>query len=468
MSDHDRATRRRYLQLTGTAATAGALAGLGGAADRVAAQQSGPTVTASDSRITLSNGRIAATIERSDLTSGGKELICSRVGTEPGEDLLGPVGSVYKSPISTTESPRADFGELLGFGVAERTADTVAYQTVVRYQVFEDSRDDPHPVEISYRVTLQGTDPFVLIDHRIQNVGQGSITIDQDRGDIHDGMQAHSHLQIRNPTSRGEYGYVLSNGRGSMFGNVRRWNPQGAAQWGTIYDADTALTVGYIDGSTSPKMWITTGNPTDGLDFLVGEVTLDPDQTVTYRTMLSLDVRSGDPRQQGGDTVSSATRRSDSTDQQFADPDALSSGTGGTPTSTRTVQTTVGRPGLETQAGSSGGDEPDDSDTDGGGIPVLNRFGDTGSSVGLGLAGLLAAVGGYAAYDRLSEDDESVASSDLTGDTGTAVPPGDVDDSEGAGSVDAESVEGDEETRPHDSADSEADEGTRSDEGEES
>jgi MYXO-CTERM domain-containing protein len=380
-------SRRTYVGALGTAAVAGTSAAkVERLVGTVTAQETGPSVDASDSRIGLSNDGLAVTVERSAFEDVSHETICSGIGTEPGENLTGTIFSMYKSPISGSKSPRPEMQELVGFGVAKRSDESVAYQTVARYDVFGDSRDDPHPIEVTYRVTLQKSDPFVLVDHRIKNVGETEIRLDQDSADIHDGMQAHSSVRIPSPSSRGDYGYYLSNGRSASFANVGQWNPQGSADWGTVYDADTAITVAYLSGRTDPKMWITAGNPTNRLDFLVGEVTLDVGEAASYRTAVAIQEATTNPAQQGSEVVSAITARSEETEQAFVDTDSL------------TVQRSDDE-GLEQQEGARADEEEND-------IPVLHRFADSNESLwpALGVLGALG-LGGYAVHRRRSTSD---------------------------------------------------------------
>lgn len=86
-----------------------------------------------------------------------------------------------------------------------------------------------------------------------------------------------------------------------------------------------------------------------------------------------------------------------------------------TPTETATATATLTSTATETPEQESlteqeGQDEglttQESEDDDSGGIPVLNRFGDSGSSISLILLGLLGGAGGYAAIDRLKSGDQ--------------------------------------------------------------
>jgi hypothetical protein len=382
-------SRRSYLDALGTTTVAGTSAAkMGRLVGTVTAQETGPSVAASDSRIELSNDDLAVVIERSAFEDVNHETICSGIGTEPGENLTGTIFSMYKSPISGTKSPRPEPRELMGFGIAERADAGVSYQTVARYDVFGDNRDDPQPIEVTYRVTLQESDPFVLVDHRIENVGDGAIRLDQDSADIHDGMQAHSSVRLPSPSSRSDYGYYLSNGRSAAFEDARKWNPQGSATWGTVYDAEKAVTVVYLSGRTEPKMWITAGSPTKRLDFLVGELTLDAGEAATYRTAVAVQEATSTPAQQGSEIASAITARSEETEQAFVDTESL------------TIQRSADE-NLDKQEGDASGEQENS-------IPVLHQFADSDQSL-WPVIGILGVGGGYVGYRKLASDGESDA-----------------------------------------------------------
>jgi hypothetical protein len=231
--------------------------------------------------IRLENGEIFVQMNGEALES--KNFVATS-GRE-NRDVTGSIQTNPQSPISSTESPSAEFRSLRSFEITQNTSEVGSYRIVRNYVVFGDDSSDEIPFRISKRVKLHSGDRIFLAELSYTNTGNRTVKLDQDTVDIHDGFMILINSNLSERTDRqGDYRFYLPGQGTSLFSNQSKFETFSGTNWATVFDAQDAVTYGLVDGHTSPKMWVAT----NGLDYELNEFHLDPGQSVSYTTFVGI------------------------------------------------------------------------------------------------------------------------------------------------------------------------------------
>lgn len=346
------------------------------------AQQAGGEVTVEntgDSQIRLSNGEVHVELREEHLEAN-LPTMASAAGPADGTDLTGPLDAVIKSPATSTTSPRPKFEQLEKFSIVRDEGDVAAYEVVRRHTVAGDSKSDQQPIEVGYVVTLFAGAPYFVTRHHIQNVSNTELKLDQDSGDIHDGIQLLHNIQLNGRSGASEYRFHVAGDGTHQFNSAGTWRPYPATDRVTVFDDTTAFTVGFLSGSSDPEMVITDQDPVDDLDYLVAEQTLAPGETRTYTTMQAVHGGGTSAPSTGGDLTARAKNEN---------------------------PTEAGRQPISQQSGEQTETKSDEAEQNDG-VSVFERFGDDELPLGMGVGALgVLGAGGYVGYRRYQEDSET-------------------------------------------------------------
>lgn len=307
-------TMRRHL-LKAPAAAVAASAFSSSSATGQRAQQ-GVTVSTSDLTgdgepdVHLENSELSLQLNSEDITNDSPSYASSVTRSSASTPQIDRLGANPKSPINATESPPVEFRQLKSLTVTKDTGQVGAFEIVREYTLDGDYRGDEQPIEITVEVTLYAGDPFVLIDYTLKSISEKSLRIDQDDVDIHDGTQVFSDLQLAGATgSRSDYKFHLNTHGTYRFDQQYLWKTYTGSGWGTIFDDTAGVTAGWLNGTTSPKMWITDGEPVQAIDYLVGEQTLAPGEQFTHELFVGVHDGGADASSIGAEIYDTATAR---------------------------------------------------------------------------------------------------------------------------------------------------------------
>jgi hypothetical protein len=162
--------------------------------------------------------------------------------------------------------------------------------------------DSPHPtyrkteafrlverkMRLDTRVTLPGDERFALAGIRLRNREQsnGPVLLDQDDGNVHDGLHLLNGIGLVGRGRDSSDYWVGFPGRGTTpYGDHDRWTTFRPSDWSVLFDRRRALLAGVTYADTTPKMWVLEDT---NLDMMVNEVTLRPGQSVRYVVVLGL------------------------------------------------------------------------------------------------------------------------------------------------------------------------------------
>lgn len=239
--------------------------------------------------VRLENGKLSFQLNSEDIANDSPTYASTVSPAGTNTPYIERLIAQPKSPINFTDSPAPEFRQLKSFTVTQDKRTVGSFKIIREYTVNGDSRGDEQPIEVTMEITMYAGDPFVIANYTVKNISGKRLRIDQDNADIHDGTQVFSHLHLAGRTgTEDDYRFHL-NGQGtSLFDRQSRWSTYNGAKWGTIFDDAAGATFGWLNGTTSPKMWITNGKPANVLDYLVGELTLAPGEQFTHELVIGV------------------------------------------------------------------------------------------------------------------------------------------------------------------------------------
>lgn len=254
--------------------------------------------------IKLSNGKVFVQMNGDHLES---RTGISAAGPVGGDDVTGRMGTNPKTPTGYTTSTTANYQSTVSFEVVANNGTAGAYKIVREYTL------DGVEMQIIWEVRLYAGDRFAVTEISYKNTDDTGLKLDQDRGDIHDGIQLFSGVALDGRSGNADdYKFHLVGEGTTAFTDTYRWSTYAGVKRGTVFDSTDAVTVGLLSGATSPKMWITTGSPSSRLDFMVNEVTLDPGETASYTAAVGIhDGGSEAPTTTASSILETATLRAD-------------------------------------------------------------------------------------------------------------------------------------------------------------
>lgn len=240
--------------------------------------------------VRLRNDRVFFELHRDDLAEQGSLQVSTRAGRGADRDLVGRISTAPKNPYTATESDVPSFRSLRAFEVTEDRERVGAYRVTRTYEYEHNGIS----LLIDWRARLHADDRFVVTELTLENVDSESVLVDQDPGDIHDGINLVNGIGLRGRSaSDDEYRFHLAGLGTAAFSDHSRWTPFDGVEWATLFDSTDAVTVGFVDGTTPPEMWITEGSPTDRFSFLAGETELAAGESASY--VLAFGFHAGGP-----------------------------------------------------------------------------------------------------------------------------------------------------------------------------
>lgn len=142
-------------------------------------------------------------------------------------------------------------------------------------------------LELRHTVRLHDSEPVALVTTEVENVGSVPAVMENPPSSVHEGWRISRLPPLTNPT--GLYRFHISGDGTYRFADQPQWQtfmPRGAYPFVTHFDDKYASTTAYIDGDTDPQMAITE-SPYEGVAFAVGGLTLQPGETIEYRTAVA-------------------------------------------------------------------------------------------------------------------------------------------------------------------------------------
>jgi hypothetical protein len=273
--------------------------GIGGGGVRATARD----LTGDGSRdIRLSNGEVFFQINGENVSGGPRVAdVAGRVGVG---QVPGKLDALPTSPYSSTEQDRPTFEETIAYEVTA-DAGTYASYRVLREYSYEHTGSR---VRIGWTLTLYDDGRYGVANLTVTNVGSGPVELDQDDGNIHDGIQVFDRLGLagRSESDSG-YRFALGDDDPRSFVAAGQWSTFAGTEAGTIYDAADAATIGYLNGTTPPHQWITEGD--GGIGYHTDEVTLDPGATASWQVAVAMHAGGSDAPSTGRTIVDRAKRR---------------------------------------------------------------------------------------------------------------------------------------------------------------
>lgn len=243
--------------------------------------------------IRMSNGRIWLQMNDEDLES---RTFISALGRDGSDELAGPWQFRPR-----THDDHLEFESTRSFDVVEDGDELVAYGVVREYTI------NDVPCRVAYTVALTADVDAAIVETAWTNLGSETLDFDQPPGHIHDGAMLVRGVELAERSS--DYRFHLSDGETYSFDGVRTWRTfdiSGEPAFVTVFDDDQAVTYALLEGATGPRHAVTNGRPPDKVDFMVEEVAVAPDETVTYVTAIGAHTGGDDAIDEAEEVVSNA------------------------------------------------------------------------------------------------------------------------------------------------------------------
>ncbi len=147
---------------------------------------------------------------------------------------------------------------------------------------------------------------------RFSNEGSQQLLLDQDRGNIHDGVM------VTRGTPLADYGpnyrfHVTGSGTHS-FDDAGLWSTfdlSGSLPTVVAFDDENAISYGLVDGASGPRHAVTNGDPVQRVDMMAKQQTLDPGDTASYTLALGVHDGGDDTPSRALDELSTVAARTD-------------------------------------------------------------------------------------------------------------------------------------------------------------
>jgi PKD repeat protein len=253
--------------------------------------------------IRISNGEVFLQIAGENV-SGGRQ-VADIIGRDGNRQVLDRTSALPNNPYSTGKD-RPTYESTSEFKIIAET-DRLASYRVVRNYSYEHTGAR---VQIAWQATVFADGKYALTQLNITNIDKKPVELDQDDGDIHDGIQLFHSLRLagRDGTNSA-YRFQISDQSPQQFSQTGRWTTFGGTEHGTIFDGQNAATVRFLTGETSPNQWITDGDGQIG--YHVGETVVDPGETISWTAALAVHEGGQDAPTEGEALVADADERVD-------------------------------------------------------------------------------------------------------------------------------------------------------------
>ncbi|MFD1635398.1 PKD domain-containing protein (plasmid) [Haloplanus ruber] len=253
--------------------------------------------------IRIRNGEIFLQIAGENV-SGGRQ-VADVVGRDDDRRVLDRTSALPNNPYSTGKD-RPTYESTSEFKIVAET-DRLASYRVVRNYSYEHTGAR---VQIAWQATVFADGEYALTQLNITNIDTQPVELDQDDGDIHDGIQLFHSLRLagRDGTNSA-YRFQIGDQSPQQFSQTRRWTTSRGTEHGTIFDGQNAATVRFLTGKTSPHQWITDGEGQIG--YHVGETVVAPGETISWTAALAVHEGGQDAPTDGEALVADADERVD-------------------------------------------------------------------------------------------------------------------------------------------------------------
>lgn len=231
--------------------------------------------TYGNAKYRLSNGTVEVQTDLETRPLAAADTLRSQNGTVD----LRPLLTRPKTPTSQTTSVEPTQSELLAHDLDTSLDEYTGYHSRRQFQL------DGVPIDITWNVSLARAAPLLVLSLTLTNRGTGSVRLDQDRGDTHDGMQLMSRFGLKLPKDNSEsvseeWRYCLPGAGERHLASQSRWKTHPNARWASVTTPAGGATLVYLGGHTAPKMVVVNGL---SLDYLVNEFRLPPTKSASYR-----------------------------------------------------------------------------------------------------------------------------------------------------------------------------------------
>ena len=200
-------------------------------------------------------------------------------------------GRIYTSRLGPVGS--SSFGDNWDIKPTTRT-DGLSHRSTERVEAFQREEGAGYHIRRSY--DLGGT-PFeeettvylpsnrrsALVRVRLTNNGNESVLLDQDRGNIHDGIMMTRGTVLNDYGSN--YRFHTTGSGTHRFDNAGLWSTfelSGSTPNVTAFDDDDAISYGLVDGDSGPRHVVTNGDPVQRADFMLRETEVGAGDTAVY------------------------------------------------------------------------------------------------------------------------------------------------------------------------------------------
>lgn len=224
-----------------------------------------------DNALRIANDQVGVTLRKDTVKS---RSAASSIDTEAGTAVSKPIDTNPRNPIDRTES------QLPIYESTNRLEVTMSGGSYGQYFIERSYNVDGTPFQIGWTVTIPSGYPIILCRLTLSNQGLTPILIDHDDADTHDGIQVLGSIGLTDEfQDGGVYRFAIDRGDHGRFGETPRFQTTPAVRYLSVYTDDIALTFGYLDGDTGPRMAVI---DTDSVDLLVNETWLEPNASVSY------------------------------------------------------------------------------------------------------------------------------------------------------------------------------------------
>lgn len=202
-------------------------------------------------------------------------------------DLTSDVRANPKTPLNRTEGEKPVFQ-----GIEYTDEDENEH-----YKSFEIVRSYRYPqkgqeVLISWDVNIPTDGAYIIPRLTIENISEHDFEIDQDDGDIHDGIQVfHDAKMSEAHQAEDSYSFFIPD----VTNERVNFDTPVDGTWGQYQSSDQVVItterdgVGYgvLDGGTNPEMSVVNWDRNQ-IDYLTGEQVIEPDESIEYIGLVSL------------------------------------------------------------------------------------------------------------------------------------------------------------------------------------
>jgi len=229
---------------------------------------------------------------------------------------------VYASRLG--RAGESSLGNNWDFRPTTRDPDQFKHQSTDGVETFQDGDGAGYHVwrtwdvggarfEEATTVYLPAGSRTALVRIRLTNESGSSVLLDQDQGNIHDGVMLTRGTVLRDYGS--DYRFHATGSGTHQFANAGLWETfgfSGDPAVVTAFDDQNAISYGLVDGASGPRQVVTNGDPVARGDMMVRQVRVSAGDTATYTLAVGAhDGGDGAPSRAANSTASVAGQTSE-------------------------------------------------------------------------------------------------------------------------------------------------------------